>query len=41
MKDYVGYEGLCYKVFANPKTWDGANTFCKSNKGSLATISSL
>lgn len=27
MKDYVGYEGLCYKVFATPKTWDGAKMF--------------
>lgn len=40
-RDYVGYESFCYKVFTTPKTWDGADTLCKSNNGSLATISSL
>lgn len=41
MKDYVGYEGLCYKVFVIFKMWDGVNMFCKLNKGSLVMISLL
>lgn len=40
-RDYVGYEGFCYKLFTTAKTWDGADTLCKSNNGYLATISSL
>nr|BDE75813.1 C-type lectin [Ophioplocus japonicus] len=39
-KNWLGYNGFCYRYFALPKSWADAHTYCQDLEADLASIHS-